>query len=93
MRMICGVLRPDSGTITLGKTDVSSENYRAVLGYLPQDFGYYPSFTAMDFLLYMAATAKDFSGKGKPGFVPVSSSRSSGLTDTKKRRSEPSPEA
>ena len=55
MRMICGVLRPDSGTITLGKTDVSSENYRAVLGYLPQDFGYYPSFTAMDFLLYMAA--------------------------------------
>ena len=35
--------------------DVSSEDYRAVLGYLPQDFGYYPDFTGLDFLLYLAA--------------------------------------
>lgn len=55
MRMICGILRPDSGTITYDGTDVSEEKYRAVLGYLPQDFGYYPEFTGMDFLLYMAA--------------------------------------
>lgn len=33
--------------------DVTDESYREVLGYLPQDFGYYPEFTAMDFLLYM----------------------------------------
>ena len=26
-----------------------------MLGYLPQDFGYYPEFTGLDFLLYMAA--------------------------------------
>ena len=26
-----------------------------MLGYLPQDFGYYPEFTGEDFLLYMAA--------------------------------------
>ena len=55
MRMICGILRPDSGTITYDGIDVSEEQYRAVLGYLPQDFGYYPEFTGMDFLLYMAA--------------------------------------
>ncbi|MCM1089249.1 MAG: ABC transporter ATP-binding protein [Muribaculum sp.] len=55
MRMICGILRPDSGTITYDEIDVSEEQYRAVLGYLPQDFGYYPEFTGMDFLLYMAA--------------------------------------
>lgn len=55
MRMICGILKPTSGTISLDKTDVSAESYRAVLGYLPQDFGYYPEFTGMDFLLYMAA--------------------------------------
>ena len=55
MRMICGILKPTSGTISLDGMDVSEEGYRAVLGYLPQDFGYYPEFTGMDFLLYMAA--------------------------------------
>ena len=55
MRMLCGILQPTSGTIAFDGMDVSEEGYRAVLGYLPQDFGYYPEFTAMDFLLYMAA--------------------------------------
>ena len=55
MRMICGILKPTSGTIALDGLDVSTEEYRARLGYLPQDFGYYPDFTGMDFLLYMAA--------------------------------------
>ena len=55
MRMLCGILQPTSGTITLDGIDVCEEGYRAVLGYLPQDFGYYPEFSAMDFLLYMAA--------------------------------------
>lgn len=55
MRMLCGILQPTSGTITFDGMDVSEEGYRAILGYLPQDFGYYPEFTAMDFLIYMAA--------------------------------------
>ena len=55
MRMICGVLKPDSGTVTFDGIDVSTELYRSKLGYLPQDFGYYPDFTGMDFLMYMAA--------------------------------------
>lgn len=55
MRMICGILKPTSGTITFDGIDVSEESYRAILGYLPQDFGYYPEFTGEDFLLYMAA--------------------------------------
>lgn len=62
MRMICGILKPTSGTISFDGIDVSEENYRSVLGYLPQDFGYYPEFTGMDFLLYMAA----LKGIGKP---------------------------
>lgn len=48
-------IKPTGGTITFDNTDVSEENYRAILGYLPQDFGYYPEFTGRDFLLYMAA--------------------------------------
>lgn len=55
MRMLCGILKPTSGTITLDGLDVSTEEYRAALGYLPQDFGYYPNFTGMDFLLYLSA--------------------------------------
>lgn len=55
MRMLCGTLIPTFGSISLDGLDVSSEDYRAVLGYLPQDFGYYPDFTGTDFLLYLAA--------------------------------------
>ena len=55
MRMICGVLKPTSGTITFDGMDVREEGYRAALGYLPQDFGYYPEFSAIDFMYYMAS--------------------------------------
>lgn len=60
MRMICGILKPTSGTITFDGLDVSGEDYRDVLGYLPQDFGYYPNFTGRKFLIYMAALKIDF---------------------------------
>lgn len=35
MRMICGILRPTGGAITFDGTDVTTEEYRAILGYLP----------------------------------------------------------
>ena len=55
MRMLCGVLRPTSGEVTWNGIDVSMEEYRDKLGYLPQDFGYYPEFTATEFMHYMAS--------------------------------------
>lgn len=55
MRMICGVMKPTSGTIRLDNYPVADTGYRNLLGYLPQDFGYYPDFTGMEFLLYVAA--------------------------------------
>lgn len=55
MRMMCGILKPDSGEITYDGHDVFSEEYRNILGYLPQDFGYYPEFTGRDFMMYFAA--------------------------------------
>ncbi len=55
MRLLCGILVPTSGTVACDGMDVSSEEYRDILGYLPQEFGYYPEFTGRDFLLYMAA--------------------------------------
>lgn len=55
LRMICSVLTQDSGEISLDRFSVKEEEYRNCLGYLPQKFGYYPNFTAWDFLMYMAA--------------------------------------
>ena len=55
MRMMCGILTPTSGEITYDGHLVTSEEYRNVLGYLPQDFGYYPEFTGRDFLMYFCA--------------------------------------
>ena len=54
MPMLSGILRPTSGTVMFENMDVSTEDYRKELGYLPQDFGYYPNFTGRDFLMYMA---------------------------------------
>lgn len=64
MRMVCDVLRPTSGQILLDGTDAGTlgDEYRAMLGYLPQDFGYYPDFTALDFMRYMA-TLKGFGNR------------------------------
>ncbi len=57
MRMLCAILESTSGEVFLDGKDVISmgADYRNVLGYLPQDFGYYPGYTAMEFLLYVSA--------------------------------------
>ena len=57
LRMLCGVQQPTSGNILLDGKSIESlgERYRAQLGYLPQHFGYYPGFSAKDFMMYIAA--------------------------------------
>lgn len=57
MRMLCTLLKPTEGTIRLDGRDVFAMDgeYRRLLGYLPQDFGYYPDFTVRDYLMYIAS--------------------------------------
>ncbi|MBY2478230.1 ABC transporter ATP-binding protein [Clostridioides difficile] len=57
MRMICGILSPSSGEVKIdGKNNLDmGEDFRDMIGYLPQDFGYYPDFTAKEFMLYIAS--------------------------------------
>lgn len=55
MRLLCGILLPTSGSIFYNGMDIGTEEYRDILGYLPQNFGYYPEFSGKDFLLYMSA--------------------------------------
>lgn len=57
MRLLCGVLQPTGGRIYCDNMDIAGmrAEYRKLLGYLPQDCGYYSDFTAERFLRYMAA--------------------------------------
>lgn len=57
MRLLCQIQDPTSGEIFYDGQEIGSmgEAYRNILGYLPQDFGYYPDFTAYKFMLYMAS--------------------------------------
>ncbi|RKM55839.1 ABC transporter ATP-binding protein [Butyrivibrio sp. X503] len=55
MRMICGILAPTSGEVRYDNASVNTEEYRNILGYLPQEFGYYPEFTGREFLMYFCA--------------------------------------
>ena len=56
MRIMTDLLEPSAGRVTLDGVDISSlgADYRARLGYLPQELGLYPGFTAEQFLLYIA---------------------------------------
>jgi ABC-2 type transport system ATP-binding protein len=57
MRMLATITQPTEGTIKWNDTDIvkSPDTLRAVLGYLPQDFGLYPNLTGVEFLEYIAA--------------------------------------
>lgn len=57
MRMICTLLTPTSGQIMCDGKDIQKMEgeYRNLLGYLPQEFGFYPEFTVKDYLLYIAS--------------------------------------
>ena len=57
MRMICTLLTPTSGQILCDGKDIlkMEGEYRNLLGYLPQEFGFYPEFTVKDYLLYIAS--------------------------------------
>ncbi len=56
MRTIAGLQAPDSGEIFLGDLNAltQKEELRKVLGYLPQDFGFYPKVNALELLNHIA---------------------------------------
>jgi ABC-type multidrug transport system ATPase subunit len=64
MRMLATITQPSAGTIHWNGVDIvkSPNELRAVLGYLPQDFGVYPNLSGLEFLEYMAAI-KGIDGK------------------------------
>ena len=57
MTMIATITQPTEGRVVWNGTDIGEapNEIRAVLGYLPQDFGVYPNLNAVEFLAYVAA--------------------------------------
>ena len=56
MRTIATLQKPDEGTIHFGDLNVLEQQneFRKILGYLPQEFGVYPNMSAKDLLEYFA---------------------------------------
>lgn len=56
MRMLTTLMHPTAGSIYWDGMDIfqMDEEYRRLLGYLPQDFGVYPDFSVQDYLMYIA---------------------------------------
>lgn len=63
MRMVCGIMKPTAGRICCDGIDIEQldDAYRDIIGYLPQEFGFYPEFTVQQYLEYISAL------KGIPG--------------------------
>ena len=57
IKMLTTLLFPTKGQILWEGEDIRAlgAEYRGLLGYLPQQFGYYPSYTPRQFLRYAAA--------------------------------------
>ena len=97
MRMLCTLLTPTAGSITWQGKDVFAMGsaYRALLGYLPQEFGFYPDFSVEEYLYYIAslkglrpATAKERVSHllGQVGLEQVRRQKMKKLSGDMKRR-------
>ena len=86
LRIITTVLKPDSGSVFFEGNNIveDGDDFRAVLGDLPQNFGYYKEFTALDFMLYLSSL------KGLDGKTAMQKTEEllefTGLADVKKKK-------
>lgn len=86
MRIMTDLLAPSRGRVLCDGRDIHAmgADYRDLLGYLPQDFGVYPNFTAEGFLCYIA----QLKGLGRAAARQKTAELLElvGLTDRRKRR-------
>jgi len=86
MRTIATLQDPDTGSITLGNIDVLKDKteLRKTLGYLPQDFGFYPKVSAVDLLTHFAVL-KGISNKGERKGIVDALLQQTNLYEARKR--------
>jgi ABC-type multidrug transport system ATPase subunit len=57
MRILAAIDRQSEGSVTCNGRDIfkMDEDYRGLVGYMPQDFNIFPNFTAVEFVRYIGA--------------------------------------
>lgn len=87
MRTIATLQEPDSGSISFGDIDVirDKDRVRRTLGYLPQEFGVYPSVSAMRLLDHFAVLEGFVDRKARDGVVEMLL-RKTNLWDVRKEK-------
>jgi len=71
MKILATLLEPDSGAAEMNGIDLINDKHgtRRILGYLPQEFGFYPTFTAEQMLDYFAKLKGVMDGKKRARLV------------------------
>ena len=71
MKIVATLLEPDSGTVEMNGLDLITrkDKARQMLGYLPQEFGLYPTLTAEQTLAYFAKLKGVWNAKERAGLV------------------------
>ena len=71
MKILATLLEPDSGTAEMNNVDLISHKHktRQMLGYLPQEFGLYPTLTAEQTLNYFAKLKGVWNAKERASLV------------------------
>lgn len=71
MKMLTGVLEPDTGTITINELDIIKDRKKvqAKIGYLPENAPLYPDSTVQDYLMMMAELRQIESEKQIPACI------------------------
>jgi len=86
IKMLTTLIFPTGGEILWNGDEITKldADYRDIIGYLPQDFGYYKNYSPLEFLLYIAAL------KGIDGKIAKRKTDELlelvGLTDVKKKK-------
>jgi ABC-2 type transport system ATP-binding protein len=86
IRILADILRPSKGQVLINGQDKNTcgDDYRARIGYLPQDMNFYPDFSGWDYLQYIAALKGIPAEEAKIRIVELTNSV--GLTSDLRRR-------
>jgi ABC-2 type transport system ATP-binding protein len=86
IRILADILQPSKGQVFINGQDKNTcgDEYRAKIGYLPQDMSFYPDFSGWDYLQYVAALKGIPAAEAKMRIVELTNSV--GLTRDLRRR-------